>query len=135
MSTIRAAKPYRASSRSEQLREAKRAQRQRERDAGLVHCQLTLPERTAERLRLAVQFDGDCARLDEWLATQVVDSTAWPALASLCWSRSERWISGAEALGLYERNWRLLVPNALDADEAAFVQALAEAHGKGLLLV
>ena len=44
--------------RSEQLRLAKRAQRARERAAGLTLCQVRLDERTAERLRHALAFPG-----------------------------------------------------------------------------
>jgi hypothetical protein len=123
------------SSRTLQLREAKRAQRARERAAGLVACQLVVEPETAERLRAAVRMPGVREALEGWLETQLVDAGRWPVLKALCWNRAEQWLPGREALQLYERNWRLVETMGLDAAERSLVEGLVRTHGGGVLHV
>ena len=121
--------------RREQLRLAKRAQRERDREAGLVLCQLKLRPAIAEKLRGAVAITGfqdALARfLDEWL----VEVEAYPNLRLLCWNRAERFVPAAEVFALYERNWRFVDQKTLDATERELIARLARTYGGGLLNV
>lgn len=119
--------------RAEQLRAAKRAQRQRERRAGLAQVQLRLPAREAERLRVASSSSHFPKALDEFLRDLVVDTDRWPMLKELVWNRADRWIPAEEALALYERNWRLVDPRRLARDEAELIGRLRDRFGGGLL--
>jgi hypothetical protein len=121
--------------RAEQLREAKRRQRLRERSAGLRKVELQLPSADAERLRVALGDAGFREAARELLDRHVVDIQAWPALRELAWNRADRWISGAEALALYERNWRFIDARRLDGAEREFIERLAKAFGGGALNV
>lgn len=69
------------------------------------------------------------------VATDTIIPAAWPELARLAWNRdTSRPIPGAEALELYERNWRHVDREALTHEERALIQALAERYGGGHLL-
>jgi hypothetical protein len=68
------------------------------------------------------------------------DSTVIPAhfpeLARLAWNRDiSRPISGEEALGLYEANWRHVEASALSPEERELVEELANRFGGGHLLI
>lgn len=121
--------------RREQLRIAKREQRRRERTAGLASCQIVIPQAVAELLREAARHPDVMLRLASWLELEIVDARDWPQLDLLCWNRRERRITGAEALALYERNWRFIAPSELSEDEARFIARLAGRHGHGVLHV
>jgi hypothetical protein len=67
--------------------------------------------------------------------TAMIVPARYPELARLVWNRDPaRPIPGAEALGLYEANWRHIDRDALGAEEAALIRALAERYGGGHLL-
>jgi hypothetical protein len=67
--------------------------------------------------------------------TDTIIPAAWPELARLAWNRDPaRPIPGAEALGLYEANWRHVDRAALTPGERALIQALADRYGGGHLL-
>lgn len=119
--------------RAEQLRASKRAQRLRERQAGLAAVTLKLPGEEAERLRTAVSAPGFREALSEFLGERVLALDEWPVLRELAWNRADRWIPAGEALALYERNWRHVDPRRMGADEAALVERLKARHGGGLL--
>lgn len=121
--------------RAEQLRAAKRAQRQRERRAGIAAIELRLPARQAERLRAAAAAPRFKAALEEFLREVVLDIDAWPKLRELAWNRAGRWIPAEDALALYERNWRFVEPGALTKDEAALIERLKHRFGGGILNV
>lgn len=60
----------------------------------------------------------------------------YPELRKLCWNRPpEAILEGADALAVYERNWRHLDPDALVADERRLIQSLAALYGGGVLNV
>jgi len=60
----------------------------------------------------------------------------FPQLRAIAWQlRAETELTGAEALQLYERNWRHVDQAAMSAAERTFVQQLADAHSGGVLLV
>ncbi len=60
----------------------------------------------------------------------------YPELRKLCWNRPpEAVLGGADALALYERNWRHVDSSALGAEERGLIQALATRYGGGVLNV
>lgn len=121
--------------RAEQLRLAKRAQRQRQRRAGLTEIQLRLPADEAARLRAAANAPNFRKTLDRFLHEVVVDLRRWPVLGELAWNRADRWIPAEEALALYERNWRFVEPQRLTPDEAGLIERLRQRFGGGVFNV
>lgn len=122
-------------SRREQLRLAKRAQRERERDAGKVVVPLKLPARDAERVRAAMARPEFTHRLSSFLDDTLIEIAAYENLAALCWNRSDRFIDAEEAFRLYERNWRFVDTRRMKPAERALVERLAERYGNGVLNV
>jgi hypothetical protein len=59
----------------------------------------------------------------------------YPQLALLAWNRAVREISGEEAFGLYERNWRFVDTALLTPEEAALINRLKDQYGHGILNV
>ena len=119
--------------RPEQLRRAKRAQRARERAAGLVGVELRLPAPLAKRLRTAAASSTFAQDMDRFLDELVLDIERWPRLRELAWNRKDRWIPAHEALSLYERNWRFIEGQPLAREEAALIERLKARYGSGLL--
>lgn len=124
-----------ALSRREQLRHAKRAQRERERAAGMAVVPLKLAARDAERLRAAMARPEFVHELRSLLDERLVDTTAFENLAALCWNRHERYLSAQEAFRLYERNWRLVDVRRMKPAERALVERLQARYGNGVLNV
>jgi hypothetical protein len=59
----------------------------------------------------------------------------YPELARLAWNPDpSQPITGEEALGLYENNWRHIDMGALTSDERALIGALSDQFGNGHLL-
>jgi hypothetical protein len=122
-----------AARRREQLRDAKRAQRARDREAGLALCQLKLRPATAAALRRAVAVPGFEDRLAEFLSRELVDAAAFPNLRLLCWNRADRLMTARDAFALYERNWRFVDQRALEPHERALIERLAREYGNGVI--
>ena len=137
----KAAKPARgrpktsALSRAEQLRRAKRAQRERARALGLVHYQIALPRAEAERLKAGVRQPDFARRLKAFLQETVIVVDDYANLKSLCWNRAERYLAAEEAFHLYERNWRHVDRKNMSDAEAALIARLKERYGNGVLNV
>jgi hypothetical protein len=121
--------------RAEQIRVAKRAQRRREREAGIAAVELRLPAHQAERLRAAATTVRFKEALEEFLQDVVLDINAWPRLRELAWNRADRWIPGEDALAVYERNWRFVEPAGLTKAEANLIDRLKDRYGRGVLNV
>jgi hypothetical protein len=119
--------------RAEQLRLAKRHQRERERDAGIRKIEVPLPAPEAERVRVAMADPGFREAAAQLVKTYVVDVREWPALRELAWNRADRWIPAGEAFSLYERNWRHVDHHALEEREREFIAELAKRFGGGRL--
>jgi len=117
------------------LRLAKRSQRQRDRDAGLVLCQIKLPQPTAQRLRRALAIPGFDAQLEQFLGEAVIEAGRFPNLKLLCWNRAGPLLTERDAFGLYERNWRFVDTARMPADERALIHRLADKYGHGVLNV
>jgi hypothetical protein len=122
-------------SRREQLRLAKRAQRRRERAAGLTAVHLKLGAADAERLRAAMALPGFARRLRELLEEALIEVAAYKNLHALCWNRRDRYLSDEEAFRLYERNWRFVDRRHLQPAERALIERLAARYGNGVLNV
>jgi hypothetical protein len=121
--------------RLEQLRIAKRSQRQRDRDAGLALCQVKLPQEAAQRLKQAMAVPGFDAELEKYLNDAIVDARNFPNLKLLCWNRAAPFLTERDAFGLYERNWRFVDEKNLPDAERALIRRLAEKFGRGVLNV
>ena len=117
--------------RAEQLRNAKRAQRARAKQAGIAAVQIALEAGQAARFRAAAASPRFRAELATLIDALSVDRTAWPVLKELTWNRADRWIPADEALALYERNWRHVDPARLGEDEARLIERLTERFGGG----
>ena len=60
----------------------------------------------------------------------------FPQLRMLAWNRpAEVEVDDAEALALYEANWRFVEPETLNEAEVALLRRLVQEQGAGLLLV
>ena len=118
--------------RRRQLRLAKREQRSRQRQDGLVPCQIVVPKALATSLREVAKRPDLTEQLRRWLALEAIEVAAWPQLSLLCWGRHDQWIAGADALATYERNWRFVTREALTAAEENLIRGLVERHGKGV---
>ncbi|MDN5848926.1 MAG: hypothetical protein L0H63_04710 [Nitrococcus sp.] len=129
----RSDRPTAVSSRREQLRRAKRAQRERERQAGLVNVQLVLPRETARKLASARRAANFSDLLDKALDEIVVHVAEFPQLRDLAWNRTDEYIAAAEAFQLYERNWRFVDPANLDPHEHALLERLKARFGAGVI--
>lgn len=120
-------------SRKDQLRRAKRAQRERERRAGLVNVQLTLPRETAEKLSVARRSPDFLELIDAALDRMIVRIRDYDQLRDLAWNRADEFMPAREAFQLYERNWRLIDPAALTPEEEALIERLKSEFGSGLI--
>lgn len=118
--------------RAEQLRVAKRAQRARQRAAGIRPVELALEEAQAARFRAAAASPHFRAAFDRLLGDLAIDRTAWPVLRDITWNRADRWIPADEALALYERNWRHVDEARLGEEEAELIRRLADRFGGGV---
>lgn len=119
--------------RGEQLRRAKRAQRERERRAGLVNVQLVLPKAIADKVGVARRAADFPDRLDDALDQLIVHLADYPQLRDLAWNRTDEYIPAKEAFQLYERNWRFVEPDHLDPEERALINRLKARFGGGLI--
>lgn len=121
--------------RIEQMRVAKRTQRQRDRDAGFSLCQLKLPKAVAERLRQAVAIPGFDAELEKFLGDAVVEVRQYPNLKLIAWNRVDPFITARDAFGLYERNWKFVDTKNLTDAERELIRRLTEQWGRGVMNV
>jgi len=121
--------------RKEQVRVAKRAQRQRDRAAGLVLCQVKLPKEAAEQLRHAVAIPGFDAELEKFLGDAIVEVRKYPNLQLLAWNRVDPFLTDRDAFGLYERNWKFVDTKNMTDGERKLIRRLTEKWGHGVMNV
>lgn len=124
-----------AVSRSEQLRLAKRAQREREREAGMVTVPVRLATAEAARLRAAMRQPDFNQVLNDFLDQEQIEVSRYENLAALCWNRRDKYLPAEEAFQLYERNWRHVDAHRLQPAEHALIERLIARHGNGVLNV
>lgn len=116
-----------------QLREAKQRQRERDRAAGLVLYQTKLPLQLARRLKAGMNDPGFRELFREFMETELVEISDFPQLKQLCWNLKTEFLTRADALAIYERNWRLIDQPALEPNERGFIDKLVEELGKGVV--
>ena len=121
--------------RSEQLRLAKRRERERERKAGVAIARLKLPIPLMKRLVFAARQEGFEAALKAFLEAETIEVARYQQLKLLAWNRRGGFISACEAWDLYERNWRLVEPAQLDAQEQELLHRLVRRFGGGVMNV
>jgi hypothetical protein len=137
----RAAKPTRgrprtsALTRAEQLRRAKRTQRERARALGLVHYQIELSRADADRLKAGVRQPDFAQRFKAFLNDTVIAVDDYDNLRALCWNRRVRFLGAEEVFRLYERNWRHVDRINMTDAEHALIARLADRFGNGVLNV
>ena len=122
-------------SRREQLRLAKRSQRERERAAGMVAVPLKLAARDAVRMRAAMARPEFARELRGLLDNALIEIASYENLKALCWNRRDRYLGAEEAFRLYERNWRFVDERRMKPAERALVERLAGRYGNGVLNV
>lgn len=117
--------------RGEQLRLAKRAQREREGEAGQTEARIKLPKPLAQRLLFASRQPGFIAELTKLLDSETIDVGRYPQLKLLCWNRRSQFLTTQEAWSLYERNWRFVEADQLEPSERQLVETLSSRFGGG----
>lgn len=67
---------------------------------------------------------------------QTIRVADYPQLQALAWQlHGALQLTGQEALGLYERNWRHINLAQMGSQESALLSQLVQVHGNGVLLV
>ena len=122
------------SHRQQQLRLAKRRQREREKRRGVVTCELRLPQRVADKFKTGRKHSDFVESVCAFIDRQVLSLEDYESLRLLAWNRSGRFVTRAEAFALYERNWRHVDSGALSADEKALIEELTREYGNGVFL-
>lgn len=116
-----------------QLRQAKQRQRERDAAAGLVLYQAKLPAPLAHRLKAGLNNPGFAELFNQFLETELVEVEDYPQLQQLCWNLRAEYLTRADALAIYERNWRLIDQPTLDPVERNFIDTLVAQLGKGVM--
>jgi hypothetical protein len=119
--------------RAEQLKQAKRRQRARQRGAGLVHVQLATPKALAAKIAVARRAGTLEHALNEALDRAVIRVSDYPQLADLAWNRNDEFIAAREAFQLYERNWRFVDMKSLTPRETQLIDRLKLEFGAGVI--
>jgi hypothetical protein len=121
--------------RAEQLRVAKRAQRNRDRQAGFVEARLKLPAALARRLAFASRQKGFRDALVSLLEAETVEISKYPQLQLLCWNRKGMFVGSRDAWEMYERNWRFVDHGRLTIAEKELIRELVHRFGSGVMNV
>jgi len=119
--------------RDEQLRRAKRAQRSRQRAAGIVQVQLAVPKALALKIAAARGSARLLPELEATLDRMLVRVADYPQLHDLAWNRSDELIPAEEAFALYERNWRFIEADRLEQRERLLIERLKNDFGSGVI--
>ena len=119
--------------RAEQLRLAKRAQREREGEAGQIEARIKLPQALAQRLLFASRQPGFVAMLTKLLDAETIEVGRYPQLKLLCWNRRNQFLTAQDAWSLYERNWRFVEPDQLEPPERQLIETLSSRFGAGIM--
>lgn len=119
--------------RREQMRRAKRRQREREKQRDLVLYQLRLPRRLAGKLKAGNRHADFSDALQSFIDYQVICIDDYENLKLLAWNRSGRYMTRSEAFQLYERNWRFVDMDGMSAEESELVTKLTREYGNGVI--
>lgn len=129
----RAASPRGAVLRARQLRDAKRAQRARQRAQGVVQVELQLPQALARKLVAARRDASFQAMLEAALDRSLVRLEDYPQLCDIAWNRRDTFIPAGEAFALYERNWRFIDVARMCSRERELLTRLVSEFGNGVI--
>lgn len=121
--------------RAEQLRVAKRAQRNRDRQAGFVEARLKLSAAFARRLAFASRQKGFKDALVRLVEAETVEIAKYPQLQLLCWNRKGKFVGSRDAWEMYERNWRFVDQGRLSIAEKELIHELVNRFGSGVMNV
>ena len=119
--------------RKQQLRSAKRRQRQKERDAGLALYQIRMPKHLCHRLKAGMQNPVFVQKIQDYIVHEIIEVAAFPNLALLIWNQDVEYLTRKDAFQLYERNWRHIDEAHLPAHERALIDELALEFGHGVI--
>ena len=119
--------------RREQLRLAKRRQREREKERNLAVCELRLPRKLADKLKTGNKDAGFTKALRAFIDYQVICIDDYTNLRLLAWNRTGRLVTRAEAFQLYERNWRHVDMDTMGVEERELLTQLAQEYGNGVI--
>lgn len=119
--------------RTEQVRAAKRRQRQRDRADGWKLYQVKLPADLCERLKAGMSETAFVDRLHAFLRQELLQVDDYPSLKLLCWNRRTPYVTRRDAFALYERNWRFVDLASTPDSERALIDDLAREFGNGLI--
>ena len=119
--------------RREQLRLAKRRQREREKRHGLETYQLRLPQSLTEKLKEGSQHAEFVDALQAFIDHQILRISDYENLRLLAWNRKGKFVTRREALQLYERNWRHVYSDGMSTEERDLIASLAREYGNGVL--
>jgi transcriptional regulator with XRE-family HTH domain len=79
---------------------------------------------------------AQCAPAAQSALPQTIRVADYPQLQALAWQLpGVLLLTGQEALGLYERNWRHINSAQMGPQESALLSQLVQVHGNGVLLV
>ena len=120
--------------RVEQLRLAKRAQRERDSKTGQIEARIKLPRELAQRLMFASRQPSFVTALTTMLESESIEVARFAQLKLLCWNRRSPYLSAEDALSLYERNWRFVETGQLEPAEKQLIANLSTRFGAGVLL-
>ncbi len=119
--------------RQEQLRLAKRRQREREKQRGLAVYQLRLPRNLAEKLKEGNRHTDFMGALHALIDRQIIHIDDYENLRMLTWNRAIRFTTRADAFRLYEDNWRHVDTKTMGAGERELIRDLAQEFGNGII--
>ena len=119
--------------RAQQVRTAKRRQRQRDRADGWKLYQVKLPTDLCERLKAGMREADFAHRLHAFLRQELLLVDDYPSLKLLCWNRPTPYVTRRDAFALYERNWRFVDLTATPDSERTLIESLAREFGNGLI--
>ena len=69
------------------------------------------------------------------MMSRLIHIDDYPQLTLLAWNRAVRDIDEAEALALYEANWKFVDPDELEPHEQSLINRLVQKYGHDLLNV
>ena len=119
--------------RLEQLRNAKRRQRDRDKADGFSLYQIKLPTRLVGKLKAGMNEETFVARLFDFVDKEIVDVRDYPTLKLLCWNRDQAFITRKKAFQVYEGNWRHVDESKMDQRELNLLATLKNEFGQGVI--
>ena len=92
-----------------------------------------MPDAVAEKLKVARADPMFLPALEALIDGFVVRVAEYPQLQDLAWNRRDSVLPARDAFRLYERNWRFVNVEQLDAHERELIDRLAGMFGHGII--